>query len=61
MLFLPGEVCAGRLERGNHGHTMKAVLNAQKSAEAIVPGGEKKLSGRAEPTQAQVGEDRRMA
>jgi hypothetical protein len=40
-LFLPGEVCVKRLERGNHGHTMKAVLNAQKSAEAIVPGGEK--------------------
>ena len=38
MLLLPGEVCAERLERGNHGHIMKAVLNAQKSAEAIVPG-----------------------
>ena len=42
MLLLPGEVCAERSERGNHGHTMKAVLNAQKSAEAIVPEGEKK-------------------
>ena len=41
MLLLPGEVCAERLERGNHGHIMKAVLNAQKSAEAIVPGGKK--------------------
>ena len=40
MLLLPGEVCAERLERGNHGHTKKAVLNAQKSAEVIVPGGE---------------------
>lgn len=38
MLLLPGEVCAERLERGNHGHIMKAVLNEQKSAEAIVPG-----------------------
>lgn len=38
MLLLPEEVCAERLERGNHGHTVKAVLNAQKSAEAIVPG-----------------------
>ena len=43
MLLLPGEVCAERLERGNHGHIMKAVLNAQKSAEAIVPGGEKNI------------------
>ncbi len=38
MLLLPGEVCAERLERGNHGHTVKAVLNAQESAEVIVPG-----------------------
>ena len=29
---VPREVCAVRLERGNH----KAMLNAQKSAEAIV-------------------------
>ena len=59
MLLLPGEVCAERLERGNHGHIMKAVLNAQKSAEAIVPG--EKNPERAEPTQARVGEGRRMA
>lgn len=26
-MLLPGEVCAERSERGNHGHTMKAVLN----------------------------------
>ena len=38
MLLLPGEVCVERLKRGNHGHTLKAVLNAQKAAEAIVPG-----------------------
>ena len=38
MLLLPGEICAVGLERGNHGHILKAVLNAQKSAEAIVPG-----------------------
>ena len=43
MLLLPGEVCAERFERGNHGHTVKAVLNAQKSAEVIVPGGKKTL------------------
>ena len=45
-MLLPGEVCAERLERGNHGHIMKAVLNAQKSAEAIVPGGKKPGKGR---------------
>ena len=44
-MLLPGEVCAERLERGNHGHIMKAVLNAQKSAEAIVPGGKKTRKG----------------
>ena len=27
-----------RTERGNRGHTRKAALNMQKSAEAIVPG-----------------------
>ena len=37
--MVPGEVCAERAERRNHG--CKAVLNAQKSAEAIVPWGEK--------------------
>lgn len=31
---VPGEVCAARLERGNH--YFKVVLNAQKSAEVIV-------------------------
>ena len=35
--MVPGEVCAERAERRNHGHKEKAVLNAQKSAEAIVP------------------------
>ena len=39
----------------------KAALNAQKSAEAIVPWGEKKLKGRAEPMQAGVIEGRRTA
>ena len=33
--MVPGEVCAERAERRNH--SRKAVLNAQKSAEAIVP------------------------
>ena len=47
---VPGEVCAERAERRNHGHKEKAVLNAQKSAEAIVPWG-KKIKGRAEPIQ----------
>ena len=64
MLLLPGEVCAERSERGNHGHTMKAVLNAQKSAEAIVPEEKKEKKeppGRAEPTQARVNEGRRTA
>lgn len=32
---VPREVCAIRLERGNH-CTKKAVLNVQKSAEVIV-------------------------
>ena len=31
---VPGEVCAARLERGNH--YFKVVLNARKSAEVIV-------------------------
>ena len=35
---VPGEICMGRPERGNRGHTRKAALNMQKSAEAIVPG-----------------------
>ena len=48
--MVPGEVCAERAERRNHGHKEKAVLNAQKSAEAIVPWG-KKIKGRAEPIQ----------
>ena len=37
--MVPGEVCAECAERCNH--SCKAVLNAQKSAEAIVPWGEK--------------------
>ena len=41
---IPGEVCAKRAERRNH--SRKAVLNAQKSAEAIVPWGEKKPQGK---------------
>ena len=35
---VPGEICMERTERGNRGHTRKAALNMQKSAEAIVPG-----------------------
>ena len=57
--MVPGEVCAKRAERRNH--SRKAVLNAQKSAEAIVPWGEKNLKGRAEPIQAGVIEGRRTA
>ena len=56
--MVPGEVCAERAERRNH--SRKAVLNVQKSAEAIVPWG-KKLKGRAEPIQAGVTEGRRTA
>ena len=41
--MVPGEVCAERAEGRNHSYIKKAVLNAQKSAEAIVPWGEKKL------------------
>ena len=37
--MVPGEVCAECAERRNH--SRKAVLNTQKSAEAIVPWGEK--------------------
>ena len=33
--MVPGEICAVRLERGKHCH--EVMLNAQKSAEAIVP------------------------
>ena len=36
--MVPGEACAERPERGNRGHIKKATLNAQESAEAIVPG-----------------------
>ena len=36
---VPREVCAERAERRNRSY--KAALNAQKSAEAIVPWGEK--------------------
>ena len=55
---VPGEVCAERAERRNRSY--KAALNAQKSAEAIVPWG-KKLKGREEPIQAGVTEGRRTA
>ena len=43
---VPGEACAERPERGNRGHIKKATLNAEESAEAIVPG-----MGRAEVMQ----------
>lgn len=56
---VPGEVCTECAERRNHGR--KAVLNVQKSAEAIVPWGKKNLKGRAEPVQAGVTEGRRTA
>ena len=56
---VPGEVCAECVERRNH--SRKAVLNAQKSAEAIVPRGEKNLKGRVESVQAGVTEGRRTA
>jgi len=55
---VPGEVCAERAERRNR--SCKAALNAQKSAEAIVPWG-KKFKGRAEPIHAGVTEGRRTA
>ena len=55
---VPVEVCAECAERRNHG--CKAVLNAQKSAEAIVPFG-KNLKGRVEPIQDGVSEGRRTA
>ena len=42
---VPGEICAERAERCNHSHIRKAVLNAQKSAEAIVPWEEKTREG----------------
>ena len=41
---VPGEVCAERAERRNHDR--KVMLNAQKSAEAIVPCKEKYMSKR---------------
>ena len=56
---VPGEVCAERAERRNHDR--KVMLNAQKSAEAIVPWERKKLKGRAEPIQAGVTGGRRIA
>ena len=55
---VPGEVCAECAERRNR--SRKAALNAQKSAEAIVPWGEKP-KGRAEPIHAGVNEGRRTA
>ena len=51
---VPGEICAERSERSNCHR--KVALSAQKSAEAIVP-----EKGRAEPTQAGVTGERRMA
>ena len=42
---VPGEICAERAERCNHSHIRKAVLNAQKSAEAIVPWKKKTREG----------------
>ena len=42
--MVPGEVCAKRAGRRNH--SCKAVLNAQKSAEAIVPGEKRKKNFR---------------
>ena len=51
---VPGEICTVSPERGKHSHKLKAVLNVQKSAEAIVPG-----TGRAESTRAKVLGERR--
>ena len=55
---VPGEVCAESSERkpSNCGHIRNTALNAQKSAEAIVP---QKNEGRAEPIQAGVTVERR--
>ena len=53
---VPGETCAERPERGNRGHIKKATLNAQESAEAIVP-----EMGRAEVMQSGVTGERRTA
>ena len=52
--MVPGEACAERPERGNRGHIKKATLNAQESAEAIVP-----AMGRAEVMQSGVTGERR--
>ena len=54
--MVPGEACVERSERGNRGHTKKATLNAQESAEAIVP-----ELGRAEVMQSGVTGERRTA
>ena len=54
--MVPGETCAERPERGNRGHIRKATLNAQESAEAIVP-----ELGRAEVMQSGVTGERRTA
>ena len=53
---VPREACAEHPERGKRGHIRKATLNAQESAEAIVPG-----MGRAEVMQAGVTGERRTA
>ena len=54
--MVPGETCAECPERGNRGHIRKATLNAQESAEAIVP-----ELGRAEVMQSGVTGERRTA
>ncbi len=53
---VPGEACVDCPERGNRGHIKKATLNAQESAEAIVP-----EAGRAEVMQSGVAGGRRTA
>ena len=50
---------ARNARRSNRGNKRKAALNAQKSAEAIVP--QKKNEGRAEPIQPGVTGERRTA
>ena len=54
--MVPGETCAECPERSNRGHIKKATLNAQESAEAIVP-----EMGRAEVMQSGVTGERRTA
>ena len=54
--MVPGETCAECPERGKRDHIRKATLNAQESAEAIVP-----EMGRAEVMQSGVTGERRTA